>query len=39
MKDILEFNENEGTTFSNSQDKMKAFIRRKKIIALSAFIN
>ena len=35
IKDIIEFNENEATTFTNLWDTMKAFLRRK-LIALSA---
>jgi hypothetical protein len=35
MKDFIEFNENEVTTYPNSWDTMKAFLR-VKLIALSA---
>jgi hypothetical protein len=34
IKDFLEFNENEATTYQNLWDKMKAF-QRGKLIALS----
>jgi hypothetical protein len=34
MKDFLEFNENEATTYSNLWDLMKAFLKGK-FIALS----
>jgi hypothetical protein len=35
IKDFLKLNENEATTYPNSWDTMKAFLRRK-LIALSA---
>jgi hypothetical protein len=38
MEDFLEFNENEGTTYPNLWDTMKAVLRRK-LIVLSASIN
>jgi hypothetical protein len=37
VKDVLEFKKNEGTTYQNLQDTMKAMLR-KKLIALSASI-
>jgi hypothetical protein len=36
IKDFLEFNENDATTYTNLWDKMKAVLRRK-LIALIAF--
>jgi hypothetical protein len=32
VEDILEFNENEGTTYPNSWDTMKAVLRGKGIV-------
>jgi hypothetical protein len=37
IKDFLEVNENEGKTFPNLQDTMKAVVRRESI-AISTFI-
>jgi hypothetical protein len=38
IKDFLEFNEHEGTTYQNLWDKMKAVLRGK-LILISAFKN